>query len=436
MASTAPFGEVERTLAWRYLRATRANGGVSVVSIISFVGIMLAVMALIVIMSVMSGFRATLLDALLGGQGHVFVQVDGYSAPDIDDLANQITELPDVEAAMPVVQGQVLASTGTYQGGAVVRGIRMEDLDKLPFLNGDPQDSRLRGVVSGGETGARALGFGEAKNGGDVIFIGRFLAADLRVRPGDTLRLVTPEGVKGPFGVAPRSKVFTIGGLFQTGSVELDKLYILMPSQQAQLFFSKKDLYDLVDVRVAEPMVTEPAERSINELTGYQFPVYSWKVEKEAYFGALNTERGMMMIIMLILIVITSLNIITGVVMLVKNKTRDIAILRTIGAGRGSVMRVFIMIGAMLGLTGALIGSVLGVTIVMNIGAVEDAIGWVLGRPLFPPTVYGLDGLPAVLNWGEVIFVTLWAMGMSMLVTIWPAWAAARLDPVEALRFE
>ncbi len=423
MAKTVPFGEVERTLAWRYLRATRANGGVSVVSIISFVGIMLAVMALIVIMSVMSGFRATLLDALLGGQGHVFVQVEDQPQGDIDLLAENLTQVDDVEAVMPIVQGQVLADSGTKQSGAIVRGVRMQDLDKLPFL-------------IGGEAGARASGFGEGKNGGDVIFLGRFLASDLRIYPGGRVTLVAPNGMQGPFGQAPRKKTFTVGGLFQTGSVELDKLYILMPMQQSQLFFGKSGNYDLLDIRVEDPMITEPAVKSVNEATGYQYAVYDWKVEKEAYFGALNTERGMMMIIMLILIVITSLNIITGVVMLVKNKTRDIAILRTIGTGRGSVMRVFIMIGAMLGLTGALIGAALGVMIVININVVEDAISFILGRPLFPPTVYGLDGLPAELDWGEVTFVTIWAMGMSMLVTIWPAWSAARLDPVEALRFE
>ena len=423
MARTVPFGEVERTLAWRYLRTTRANGGVSIVSIISFVGIMLAVMALIVIMSVMSGFRATLLDALLGGQGHVFVQVEGYAGAEIDTLSQEIAGFDDVTAAMPIVQGQVLASTGERQSGAVVRGVRMQDIQHLPFLQG-------------GEAAMRQIGFGEGKNGGDVILLGRFLAQDMRVLPGDKLTLVTPDGIQGPFGVTPRRKVFTVGGLFETGSVELDKLYILMPMDQSQLYFGRGASYDLIDVRVTEPMVTEPVEREINQHVGYQFPVFSWKVEKAAYFGALNTERGMMMIIMLILIMITSLNIITGVVMLVKNKTRDIAILRTIGTGRGSVMRVFIMIGAMLGLTGALIGAALGVAVVLNINIVEDAISFIIGRPLFPPTVYGLDGLPAVLDWGEVVFVTLWAMGMSMLVTIWPAWAAARLDPVEALRFE
>ncbi len=436
MAGPAPFGQVERTLAWRYLRATRANGGVSVVSIISFVGIMLAVMALIVIMSVMSGFRATLLDALLGGDGHVFVQVQDQPQDDIDDLTNQISGLINVEAAIPMVQGEVLADSGSAQTGARVRGLRVEDLDKLEFLNTNDQKARQLGIVTGGTDEARALGFGEGKNGGDTILLGLFLANTLKAFPGDTVTLVAPNGIQGPFGKTPRSKAYRVGGIFRTGSVELDEFYIFMPMQQAQLFFGKKGAYDIINVRVEEAVVTEPTIRAINDLTGYQYAIKDWKRERQQYFDALNTERSMMMIIMMILVVITSLNIITGVVMLVKNKTRDIAILRTVGTGRGSVMRVFIMIGGLLGLTGAFIGAVLGVIITLNIGAVIDFVGWVIQRELFPPTVYGLDGLPAILNWGEVIFVTLWAMAMSMLVTIWPAWAAARLDPVEALRFE
>lgn len=424
MAGPAPFGQVERTLAWRYLRATRANGGVSVVSIVSFIGILLAVMALIVIMSVMSGFRATLLDAMLGGQGHVFVYTQDEPAETVDDLAIRIEALPEIEQAMPIVEQQVLATTDRRQSGAIVRGVRTEDLDNLPFLQG-------------GAKAAQEFGFGEGKNGGDVIMVGRFLAAELGLYPGDKLTLITPNGINGPFGnTGARRKVYTVGQFFQTGSVELDQLYIFMPIEQAQLFFGRKGLYDKIDLRVPEPMDTDPAEQAVQAAIEYKFPTQSWKVQREAYFGALNTERSMMMIIMLILIMITSLNIITGVVMLVKNKTRDIAILRTVGTSRGSVMRVFLMIGALLGLTGAFIGAVLGVIIVMNIDAVESAISFVIQRELFPPTVYGLDGLPAELNWFEVSFVTFWAMAMSMLVTIWPAWAAARLDPVEALRFE
>ncbi len=423
MSRATPFGQVERTLAWRYLRATRANGGVSVVSIVSFVGILLAVMALIVIMSVMSGFRATLLDAMLGGQGHVFVYTQDETQETIDALALQIEALPEVDQAMPIIEQQVLATTDRRQSGAIVRGVRTDDLDNLPFLEG-------------GADSARAFGFGEGRNGGDTIMVGRFLAAELGLYPGDKLTLIAPDGIQGPFGVTPRRKTYTVGRFFQTGSVELDQLYILMPIEQAQLFFGRKGVYDKIDLRLPEPMNTETAEAAVQRAIDYRFPTQSWKVQREAYFNALNTERSMMMIIMLILIVITSLNIITGVVMLVKNKTSDIAILRTVGTSRGSIMRVFLMIGALLGLTGALIGAVLGVVVVMNINVVVDAIGFVIQRELFPPTVYGLDGLPAVLNWAEVTFVTLWAMAMSMLVTIWPAWAAARLDPVDALRFE
>lgn len=423
MSRATPFGHVERTLAWRYLRATRANGGVSVVSIVSFIGILLAVMALIVIMSVMSGFRATLLDAMLGGQGHVFVFTQDEPQETIDELTLRIEALPEVDAAMPIIEQQVLATTDRRQSGAIVRGVRTEDLDNLPFLEG-------------GAAAARAFGFGDGKNGGDTIMVGRFLAAELGLYPGDKLTLIAPDGIQGPFGVTPRRKTYTVGRFFQTGSVELDQLYILMPLEQAQLFFGRKGVYDKIDLRIPEPMNTEPAEAAVQRAIDYRLPTQSWKVQREAYFNALNTERSMMMIIMLILIVITSLNIITGVVMLVKNKTSDIAILRTVGTSRGSIMRIFLMIGALLGLTGALLGAILGVIMVMNINYVIDGIGLVIGRELFPPTVYGLDGLPAILNWTEVIFVTLWAMAMSMLVTIWPAWAAARLDPVEALRFE
>ena len=426
MAGPTPFGQFERTLAWRYLRATRANGGVSVVSIVSFVGIMLAVMALIVVMSVMSGFRATLLDALLGGSGHIYVQVQDETQETVDQLTLNVSNLVNVEAAVPIVQGEVLADSGFVQTGARVRGLRISDLNKLEFLNKEDQLSSRLGIITGGEAEARSQGFGEGKNGGDTILLGLFLSQKLRAFPGDKITLVAPDGIQGPFGKTPRSKTYRVGGVFKTGSVELDDFYIFMPMRQAQLFFGKSDKYDILNVTVREAVVTAPTINAIND----------WKRERQQYFDALNTERSMMMIIMLILVVITSLNIITGVVMLVKNKTRDIAILRTVGTSRGSIMRTFIMIGGLLGLTGALIGAFLGVVITLNIGSVIDFVGWIIGRELFPPTVYGLDGLPAELNWSEVSFVTLWAMGMSMVVTILPAWGAARLDPVDALRFE
>ena len=425
MAKSTPFGQMERTLAWRYLRARRQHGGVSLISIISFFGIMLAVTALIVIMSVMSGFRSTLLNALLGGQGHVFVQVDGRPAADIEDLAGKILELPGIKSVSPIIEQQVLATSEYGRTGAVVRGVRSEDLDNLPYLKG-------------GQSTADAAGFGEGRNGGDIVLIGAFLASDLRIGLGDQIKLIAPDGVAGPFGVTPRSKSYTVGEVFSTGSVELDKLYVLMPMEQAQLFFNKRGEYQLLDVRLDDPMKSEMAMRDIRQLVGPNFYLQDWKQQRAGYLNALNVERGMMRMIMLILITITALNIVTGVVMLVKNKTGDIAILRTIGATRGAIMRTFIMIGAILGLTGALIGLILGITIVLNIGAVEALLNFLIPGQgeIFDAETYGLQGLPAELDWGEALFTTLWAMSMSVLVTIWPAWSAARLDPVEALRFE
>lgn len=422
MAKAAPFGQVERALAWRYLRARRQHGGVSLISIISFFGIMLAVMALIVIMSVMAGFRSTLLNALLGGQGHVFVQVQGLPQGDVDALTGDVLEIEGVEHAFPIIEQQVLATSEYARTGAIVRGVRTSDIGELPFLEG-------------GQSTADAAGFGEGRNGGDVVLIGAFLAQDLGIGIGDKITLIAPEGVAGPFGVTPRSKAYTVGDTFTTGSVELDKLYVLMPMEQSQLFFNKRGEYQAIDVRLDNPMRTEPIMEQIRSMT-VGLPVQDWKQRRASYFNALNVERGMMRVIMLILITITALNIITGVVMLVKNKTRDIAILRTIGTPRGAIMRIFIMIGAILGLTGALIGLTLGVLIVLNIGVVEGFLSTVLGRDIFDAEVYGLDGLPAELDWGEAVFTTLWAMGMSIIVTIWPAWNAARLDPVDALRFE
>ena len=208
-----------------------------------------------------------------------------------------------------------------------------------------------------------------------------------------------------------------------------------MPVAQAQILFNQRGEYDLIDVRIDDPLNPDDTVTAIAELTGNRFAIDTLRRQRAQYFGALNTERAMMRLIMLLLITITALNIITGVVMLVKNKTRDIAILRTIGASQGSVMRVFIMVGATLGLAGATIGLIIGVAFVSNVDAIQDALR-VVGVDLFPESVYGLKNLPTVLDWGEVGFTAAWAMGMSILVTLWPAWSAARLDPVDALRFE
>lgn len=420
----APFGKVERTLAWRYLRAKREHGGASLTAVISFIGIALAVWALIAIMSIMAGFRATLLDALLGGQPHVYASVSDVPASDVDPVLDIIRGVDGIASAYPFLEEQVLAiHEGVSSGGALVKSISTDELQVLPFLE------------DGGAAAIEA-GFGQGRFGGDVILLGAFLASDLRLSAGDKVRLISQETTASPFGTTPRSKTYTVGGLFKTGSVELDKAYIFMPLEQGQIFFNKRDRYEFLDIRLDDPEETQAAMARIRDaVPGFLF-MFDWQSQRGAYLGALNLERSMMRLVMLVLITITALNIITGVVMLVKNKTRDIAILRTIGASRSSMMRVFVMIGGFLGIAGAVTGTVLGVLTVTYISEIEAFLGWVRGAPLFPPDVYGLEGLPARLDWAEVIFTFLWSTSMSVLVTLWPAWRAAQLDPVEALRFE
>ena len=434
--NTKPFGTFERSLAWRYLRARKEHGGVAMVAIISFIGIALAVTALIVTMSIMSGFRGTLLDTLLGGKGEVYAQVERYTNEESDELADQIRLIDGIKSVHGMHEDQVLIQSGENTRGAIVRLVRPEDLDLYRFLK--DQDSRNY-LAAGSADDFRAAGFGEGRKGGDRIIIGQFLAAKIGAFPGSKVKLTNSKQNPTPFGPGPpKSKEYTVAGIFRTANVELDIGYIFMPLEQGELFFALNNGYTQLDIRLDDPMAVAEARQSIVDKLGSISSMSDWQEERQGYLNALAIERAMMRLIMLVLITITALNIITGVVMLVKNKTRDVAILRTIGASRGSVMRVFVMVGAVLGIAGALVGFLLGVLIVQNIGAVEAFLNAVIpgDGEIFDAETYGLDGLPAVLDWGEVLFTTGWAVAMSVLVTLWPAWRAAQMDPVEALRFE
>ncbi|MEO1475758.1 MAG: ABC transporter permease [Pseudomonadota bacterium] len=419
--ASSPFGRFERSLSWRYLRARREHGGASLISVISFVGIALAVAALIVTMSIMGGFRTTLINALVGGEEHIAIYIgDRATEEDALAFAETVRGLNGVRTVAPSLQAEVLVEGYGAQTGARVRGVRPEDLANYPALDL-----------------TTFTGYGEGRNGGNTVLVGKYLARRLGLIKGSPITIFGAQGPATPFGSAPgRKKEYVVGGFIDTGSVDLDNLYIFMPFDQAQLFFNEREQIQRLDVRIDDIYQSPEIMQQIFPLRTGPFGIDDWQQRNGSYLSALGTERGLMRLIMLILITITSLNIITGVVMLVKNKTRDIAILRTIGAGRNAIMRVFIMIGATLGLMGALTGLALGVLIVLNIDAVEAFLDFATGTTLFPADVYKLDGLPAELDWREAIFTTLWAVAMSILVTIWPARAAARMDPVEALRFE
>lgn len=417
------FSRWERALAARYLRARRENGGVGLISIISFSGILLAVAVLIIVMSVMNGFRAELLDRILGVNGHVYVAAGDLDPQGQSKLARDLREVPGVVAVRPVVSGQVMiVGRGNAARGALVQGMTPEDVRAMPLV----ADTLLGGSLDG---------FGVGEFGGEDIAIGSRLAAALGVVPGDWVELISPQGASTAFGVTPRSVEYRVGAIFDVGMSEYDETLIYMPLAQAQPFFNRGETVDAFDVLVEQPDQTERMYDAFAAAAPGRM-ISDWKTRSEGLVSALAIERNVMRLILFLIIAIAALNIISGLVMLVKNKTRDIAVLRTMGATRGSILRVFIMAGASVGVLGTIAGVLVGTLFCLNIETIQRAVEFVSGGSVFDPAVYFLSNIPAKVEWGEVISTAGFALAMSILVTLPPAWRAARLDPVEALRYE
>lgn len=418
-----PFGLWERMIAFRYLRAKRENGGVTLISAISFFGILLAVAVLIIVMSVMNGFRTELLDRVLGVNGHVFV--DSRSLP--LEVSNRFIKdakiLPDVKSVHAMVQGQVMAVgfANNSSSGAMVQGLSPEDLKNLDLI--------AKKIKAGSLDN-----YGKGEYGGEEIAIGSGLAYQLGVSVGDYVTLVSANGAQTAFGTAPRSKDYKIGAIFNIGMSEYDKSLIYMPIEQAKLYFGREDSYDMIELRIKDP---DNSQKTINELSQFidGSIITDWRQHSASLVSALGIERAVMRLILMLLVVIAALNIISGLVMLVKNKGRDIAVLRTIGASKNSIMRIFVMIGASIGVLGTFFGVLVGTLFCINIGAIQKAVELIFG-PVFPAEVYFLSQIPAHVEWHEVIITAIFAFIMSIIVTLPPAWRAANLDPVEALRYE
>lgn len=415
-----PFGLFERSLAARYLRAKRAHGGVAMISIISFVGIMLAVAVLIITMSVMNGFRETLLSRILGVNGHVYIDVKGYPTAEAERMARIAEQVPGVMTVSPLVDEQALAVADGAASGVFVRGISKVNLQRLDMVS-----HTVRGTFDGFE-GVES----------PTIIIGERLARRLRVVEGMGLTLMSPQGAFTPFGFSPRSKSFIVGGLFNVGMAEYDSGLIYMPIEQAQILFSRGDSYDRLELRLQNPDATLPIMIQLRQELGQDVTIFDWRAENEGLVGALIVERNVMRLILMMIVAIAALNIASGLVMLVKNKSRDIAILRTMGATKGAILRIFFMAGASIGVLGVAAGLVLGVGFCLFIGPIQDFIQFVTGFDLFPGDVYSLETLPAKVEWAEVWLVSGFALLMSFIATLPMAWRASRLDPVEALRYE
>ena len=418
-----PFARWERALAMRYLRSRREDGGVALISAISFSAIMLAVAVLIIVMSVMNGFRAELLERILGVNGHVYIQTNDLPPADRAAMARRIAAVPGVVAVRPQISGQVMVvGRGSAARGAVVQGMTAADVKAMPLV---------AGTVIGGSFDS----FGAGDYGGDDIAIGSRLASALGVLPGDWVELIAPEGASTAFGVAPRSKEYRVGAVFDIGMSEYDETLIYMPLEQAQLFFSRGGSVDAFDILVTDPDATQALFPALMQAAPDRL-VTDWKNRSESLVSALAIERNVMRLILFLIIAIAALNIISGLVMLVKNKTRDIAVLRTMGATRGSVLRVFVMAGASVGVVGTVAGVLLGTLFCLNIETIQRMVEAVVGGSVFDPAVYFLSSIPAEVEWHEVATTAAFALFMSVLVTLPPAWRAARLDPVEALRYE
>jgi lipoprotein-releasing system permease protein len=418
-SGTKPFSAFEWMIAGRYLRARRKEGFISVIAGFSFLGIMLGVATLIIVMAVMNGFRHDLFGKIMGLNGHVIVQKLGDPFTDYTDISNTISRVPGVLTAMPVIEGQVMVSSTTQALGGLVRGVRENDLKSLKLVSGNVRAGTLDGFDN--QTG---------------IAMGVRLANQLRVGLGDTVTLVSPRGAATPFGTAPRSKAYQITSIFELGMSEYDRMMIFMPLAEAQKYFSKNGEVDVVEVIVDRPEDVDQYNKLIQTAVGPSITINDWRQRNETFFNVLAVERNVMFIILSLIVLVAALNIISGLMMLVKDKGRDIAILRTMGATKGAVMRIFLITGASIGIVGTLAGLVLGVVFCWNIENIKNFVSWVSGTTVFDPSVYYLTKLPAEIDVHETGGIVLMALVLSVIATLYPSWKASKLDPVEALRYE
>ena len=419
-AGAGPFSVFERMVAWRYLRSRRKETVISVIASISFVGIMLGVATLIIVMAVMNGFRAELLNRILGINGHLIVQPMDTPLDDYEAVAGRINGVRGVKYAIPLIDGQVLAQGEVGAGtGALVRGVRGEDLARIPLVANNIKQGSLVGFDTG-----------------EGVAIGSRMADNLGLVLGDTVTLIAPEGEITPMGTTPRMKGYPSTAIFEVGMSEYDSSIVYMPLSEAQLFFNMENRVQTIEIFVDNPDAVDALKPAVEEAAQRPVFVSDWRQRNQTFFSALQVERNVMFMILTLIVLVAALNIISGLVMLVKDKGRDIAILRTMGATRGAVMRIFMMTGAAIVVTGTVAGVVLGIVVCLNVESIRQFFSWISGTVLFNPELYFLSKLPAKMDMGETISVVAMALVLSFLATLFPAWRAAKLDPVEALRYE
>ena len=422
-----PFAPFEWMIAWRYLRARRAEGGVSVMTWISLIGISLAVFALVATLAVRSGFRTEFVNTILGANAHVTVYPTSSRneagqtvrlIPDYDEMADRVTGVSGVTRVAPLVKGQVMAAANSRNAGVEVFGIAPEDLSDIPAV-ADPETGR-----------------GDLSRFGEGIAIGSGVARELGVDVGDDVRLISPDGVKTAFGTSPRIKAYEVTYVFTAGRLDIDRTRVYMPFGEAQLYFNREGAADELEVIVANPEKVGALTGPIQQAAGAGTLIWTWQDASGAALQAIAMQDNALFILLAILVLIATMNIISGLVMLVKNKGRDIGILRTVGLTEGAIMRVFFIVGASIGVIGTVAGVALGVLFSLNIESVYTVVDLVTGSGRDALERSGFFFPPAELRLGDLASAVALSLGLSFVITIFPARRAARLNPVEALRYE
>ena len=416
------FTAFERMVAGRYLRARKGERFVSIIAIFSLVGIALGVATLIVVTSVMSGFQTELVSRILGVNGHVTIEAyAGQKLADYEALTAKLRALPGVVSAVPVLDGQVLISTdGGGARGGLVRGIAQDDLRGLHQISGNIQAGSLDNFT-----------------GDDAIAIGVGMARAYRLRIGDPLTLVSPQGAVTAFGTIPRVRAYKVAAIFDAGLQDYNTSVVFLPLPAAQIYFQKPDSVSGIELRMSDPQRVGALALPLSALLAGK-PVYArdWRHANDTIIGVLQVQKDTMFIVLGMIVMVAAFNVISSLIMLVKDKRADIAVLRTIGASSAAIMRIFLMCGAFVGITGTVIGTALGLAVVRNIVAIQHIIEDISGGRVFDSTVFMLSALPDKIDWGDVARVVVLGLGLSLLATLYPSWRAARTDPVEALRHE